>query len=459
MKDGAITTRRDGPVPAVPAPIAPRPPAADTPGMAVGSSMTAGLVVVALFVGGFGLWTLLARLDSAVIATGVLGVSGERKTVQHLEGGIVADILVAEGDVVAAGQPLIVLDDTQPRATLDLLEGQYRSEAARNARLEAERDGLPAIRWPAALSAAAAVDAATAEVLSTQERIFRTRAVSLANQTAIHQRRMEQLREQRSGLLGEIESQTRQLSLLDEGLFEVRRTVLLGLESKHQRLLDLERQRTGTAGMRARNEAQIGGIDEAIGERELLIVELGNERLTEVAAELRDVETRLSDLRERVAAARDVVARTRVTASVGGTVMGLRVFTRGGVIDPGEALMEIVPTEDWLVIEARVATTDIDSVAVGLPAQVRLTAFSQLGAPRLTGEVVRVSADRFDDPRTGQAWYEARIALDPAQSGLSDLELVAGMPAEVMIVTGARTPLDYALTPIVESLGRALREE
>ena len=458
MKDGAITTRRAGPAPSVPAPIAPR-PSAVTPGMAVGPSMTAGLVVVALFVGGFGLWALLARLDSAVIASGVLGVSGERKTVQHLEGGIVADILVAEGDVVAAGQPLIVLDDTQPRATLDLLEGQYRSEAARNARLAAERDGLPAIRWPAALSAAAVVDAATAEVLATQERIFRTRAISLANQAAIHQRRIEQLREQRSGLLGEIEAQNRQLALLDEGLFEVRRTVLLGLESKHQRLLDLERQRTGTAGMRARNEAQIGGIDEAIGERELLIVELGNERLTEVAAELRDVETRLSDLRERVEAARDVVARTRITAPVGGTVMGLRVFTRGGVIDQGEPLMEIVPTEDWLVIEARVATTDIDSVALGLPAQVLLTAFSQLGAPRLTGEVVRVSADRFDDPRTGQAWYEARIALDPVQPALSDLELVAGMPAEVMIVTGARTPLDYVLTPIVESLGRALREE
>ncbi|MCY4121487.1 MAG: HlyD family type I secretion periplasmic adaptor subunit [Acidobacteria bacterium] len=459
MKDAAITTRRAGPVPSVPAPIAPRPPAADSPGMAVGSSMTAGLVVVALFVGGFGLWTLLARLDSAVIAAGVLGVSGERKTVQHLEGGIVADILVTEGDVVAAGQPLILLDDTQPRATLDLLEGQYRSEAARNARLEAERDGLPAIRWPATLSAAAVVDVATAEVLATQERIFRTRAVSLANQTAIHQRQIEQLREQRSGLAGEIESLDRQLALLDEGLFEVRRTVLLGLESKHQRLLDLERQRTGTAGMRARNQAQIGGIEEAIGERELLIVELGNTRLTEVTAELRDVETRLSDLRERVEAARDVVARTRITAPVGGTVMGLRVYTRGGVIDQGEPLMEIVPTEDWLVIESRVATTDIDSVAVGLPAQVRLTAFSQLGAPRLDGEVVRVSADRFDDPRTGQAWYEARIALDPDQPALSDLELVAGMPAEVMIVTGARTPLDYVLTPIVESLGRALREE
>ena len=360
---------------------------------------------------------------------------------------------------MAAGQPLLVLDDTRSRATLDLLEAQYRSEAARNARLETERDGLAAIRWPPTLSAAAMVDAATAEVLATQERIFRTRAVSLANQAAIHERQIEQLREQRSGLVGQIATQDRQLALLDEGLFEVRRTVLLGLESKHQRLLDLERGRTETAGMRARNEAQIAGIDEAIAERELQIVELDNTRLTEVTTELRDVETRLSDLREQVEAARDVVARSTVTASVGGTVMGLRVFTRGGVIGPGEPLMEIVPTEDWLVIEARVATTDIDSVAVGLPAQVRLTAFSQLGAPRLDGEVVRVSADRFDDARTGAAWYEARIALDPDQPALSDLELVPGMPAEVMIVTGARTLLDYVLTPIVESLGRALREE
>ena len=460
MKDDAVTPRRPVPVPApAPAPIAPRTPEPASPGMAVGPSMTAGLAVVAVFLGGFGLWAALARLDSAVIAAGVLGVSGERKTVQHLEGGIVADILVTEGAAVAAGQPLILLDDTQPRAALALLDAQYRSEAARNARLEAERDGLPDIVWPADLRTAAAVHPATAEVLATQERIFRARAVSLANQVAIHERRIEQLRDQRAGLLGEIESQDRQLELLDEGLFDVRRTVLLGLESKHERLLQLERQRSGTAGLRTRSEAQIAGIDEAVGERELLIVELGNTRLAEVAGELRDVELRLSDLRERLAAARDVVARTRVRAPVGGTVMGLRVFTRGGVIDPGEALMEIVPAGDWLVIEARVATTDIDSVAAGLPAQVRLTAFSQLGAPRLTGEVVRVSADRFDDARTGAAWYEARIALDPGQPALADLELVPGMPAEVMIVTGARTPLDYVLTPIVESLGRALREE
>ena len=420
--------------------------------------MTAGIVVVGLFLGGFGVWAAVAPLDSAVIAMGVLGVSGERKTVQHLEGGIVADILVAEGAVVAAGQPLIVLDDTQSRAGLDLLEGQYRSEAARNARLGAERDGLPVIRWPVALQLRA-TDAVTAEVLATQERIFQTRAVSLANQAAIHRRRIEQLREQRSGLAGEIASLDRGLELLDEGLFDIRRTVLLGLESKHQRLLDLERRRTETAGARARSQAQIASIEEAIGERELLIIELDNSRLTEVAAELRDVETRLSDLGERVAAARDVMARTRVIAPVAGTVMGLQVFTRGGVIRPGEALLEIVPTEDWLVIEARVATTDIDSVAAGLPAQVRLTAFSQLGAPRLTGEVTRVSADRFDDERTGAAWYEARITLDPDQPALSDLALVPGMPAEVMIVTGARTLLDYVLTPIVESLGRALREE
>ena len=426
--------------------------------MAVRSSMTAGLVVVALFLGGFGVWAAVAPLDSAVIATGVLGVSGERKTVQHLEGGIVADILVAEGAVVAAGQPLIVLDDTQSRAGLDLLQGQYRSEAARKARLETERDGLPAIRWPVELQLRVA-DAATAEVLATQERIFQTRAVSLANQAAIHRRRIEQLREQRSGLASEIANQDRGLELFDEALFDLRRTVLLGLESKHQRLLDVEGRRAATAGARARSQAQIASIEEAIGERELLIVELDNSRLTEVAAELRDVETRLSDLGERVAAARDVMARTRVIAPVAGTVMGLQVFTRGGVIRPGEALMEIVPTEDGLVIAARVATTDIDSVAAGLPAQVRLTAFSQLGAPRLTGEVTRVSADRFDDARTGAAWYEARIALDPDQPALSDLALVPGMPAEVMIVTGARTLLDYVLTPIVESLGRALREE
>ncbi len=437
---------------------APEAPPARRGGMGIRASMTAGLVIVGVFVGGFGTWAAVAPLESAAIAPGIIGVSTERRTVQHLEGGIVDEILVADGDQVAAGQTLIVLDDTAARARLDLLEGQHRSLVALNARLQAERDNRTAIRWPDWLEGEAVDDAEAAEVMATQERIFRARAVSLANQRNIHRRRIEQLREESAGLEAELVAQDRRRDLLAEELDGVRELVERGLEPR-PRLLEMERAEQEIVGARVRNQARIASIEQTIDEMRLVIDELGNVRLAEVVAELREVETRLSDLRERLAAARDVVERTRVAAPVAGTVMDLQVFTQGGVVAAGQRLMDVVPANDRLIIEARVAPNDIESIALGLPAQVRLTAYSQLGAPRLSGRVIRISADRLGDPRTGMSWYEARVALDPDQPGLSSLPLVPGMPAEVMIVTGARTPIDYLLTPIVESLGRALREE
>ena len=416
-------------------------------GMAVGSSMTAGLVVVALFLGGFGVWAAVAPLDSGAVAPGVIGVSSERKTVGHLEGGIIKEIFVADGDIVAAGQTLIALDDTRARATLDLLEAQLRSALALNARLEAERDGLLAIRWPTALLTQAALLPQAAEVLTTQSRIFEARAVSLANQVAIYERRIEQSRARAAGLRDEMTSLDRQIELLDEALFDVRRTVLLGLESKHQRLMDLRRDRETTVGARARNASDIAGIELNITETELLIDELRNRQLEQVAAELREVETELSDLREQVATARDVVARTRIAAPAAGTVLGLRVFTPGGVIEPGEPLLQIVPTGDRLIIEARVAPNDRESVEVGLPAQVRLPAFSQFGAPRLAGEVIRVSADRFANEQ--MAWYRgahrARPGAGRARGAAADARHAGRRADRDRKAHSARLPADAYL--------------
>ena len=409
--------------------------------------------VVALFFGGFAAWAALAPLESAAIAPGALGVSGERKTVQHLEGGIVAGIEVAEGDAVAAGQTLLILDDTQPRAELARLEGQHRSAAALEARLVAERDGLDAIAWPEWLLATD-----DADVLATQERIFAARKASFGNETAILEQRIAQIREQAAGYAGQIAAQDREIALLGEEIRDIRPLVEKG-HAPRPRLRALEREEAEIVGARARNRAQVARLDEAAGETRLQIVRLGNARMTEVTTELREVEARIADLNERLTAARDVLARTLVTAPVAGTVVGLGVFTRGAVVAPGQKLMDIVPAGDSLVIEARVAPIDIDSVAVGLPAQVRLTAFSLLTTAPLDGRVTRVSADAFTDERTGASWYEARIALDPGQPGLDGLELVPGMPAEVMIVTGSATPVEYLLKPILVSLGRSLRED
>jgi len=426
-------------------------------GMGVGRTMVFGIVVIALFFGAFGAWAVLAPLESAAIAPGVLGISGKRKTVQHLEGGIVADILVEEGDTVAAGQTLIVLDDTRARSSFSRLRGQYRSAAALKARLEAERDGLAEVRYPEWLRRAVTEEDAD-DFLSTQDRIFQARARSLGNRTAIYHQRIAQLDEEATGMKEEIKAQGRQIALLEEEIGGIRALVEKGFAGK-QRLLSLGRRKAEVEGRRAQNRARIARVEQRVGETRLTIAELGNVRLNEVVAELREVEARMSDLRERMSAARNVFTRTRITAPVAGAVVNLRVFTHGGVVGEGDPLMDIVPAGGEFVIEARVDPIDIDTVYPDLPAQVRLTAFSHLTTPMLSGTVRKVSADSLADERTGVPYYEAQVELDPGQPELADLNLQPGMPAEVMIITGRSTALDYLLKPIVASFRRALREE
>ena len=426
-------------------------------GMGVSRTMVFGVVVLALFLGGFGAWAMLAPLESAAIAKGVVSVSGKRKAVQHLEGGIVGEILVREGDDVAAGQTLIVLDDTQARTSFSRLQGQYRSAAALKARLEAERDGAAQVRYPEWLRQAASEDE-TEDFVATQDRIFQARARSLDTKKAIYEQQIAQLREEVLGLKEEVEAQNREIALLDEESTAIGALVRTGMEGK-QRLLALERRKAQIEGGRALNKARIARVGQRIAETRLLIAEIQDLRTSQVVAELREVEARMSDLRERTSAARHVLSRTRITAPVAGTVVNLRVFTPGGVIGDGDTLLEIVPAGDDLVVETRVEPTDIDTVYPDLQAQVRITAFSHLTTPILSGTVLQVSADRLVDRRTGEPYYEARVVLDPQQPALADLSLQPGMPAEIMILTGRRTTLDYLLKPIVTSFRRALREE
>lgn len=427
--------------------------------MGIGWLLFFCMLVIVLFFGGLGVWTATAPLESAAIAPGVVGVKGERKTVAHLEGGIIREILVSKGDRVLAGEILVELDDTRAQAGLSLLEGQHRSALALLARLTAERDGLSEIVWPGPLldgDGAEAVE--VSEMRLTQSRIFAARLASLRTQRSIHERQIAQLREEASGIESEVGFQDRRLVLLEEELAGLRSLVERGLESR-ARLLGLERRAAQLGGLQARNRARLARIAHSIGETRLKITNLDNRRLREVTGELREVEGRLSDLRERLAFARDVLERTRVVAPVSGTVVNLRVFTPGGVVEAGQKLLELVPSEAPLLIKARVSPADIDVVSVGLEAQVHLTAFSRLTTPPLTGRVVGVSADRLVNEAQGLAWYEARVALDASQPELSGLELVPGMPAEVMIVTGQRTPLEYLLKPVLVSLGRSLREQ
>ncbi|MBY0429754.1 MAG: HlyD family type I secretion periplasmic adaptor subunit, partial [Rhodospirillales bacterium] len=232
-----------------------------------------------------------------------------------------------------------------------------------------------------------------------------------------------------------------------------------GLDRK-PRLLQLQRQEAALRGAIGETEGQIAQAQQQIGETRLRILDLGNARRDSAAQELREVQTRLADVESRGDAARDVLDRREVTAPVTGTVVNLKVFTAGGVVAPGAVLMEIVPADDRLVIEARVKPTDIDVVHAGLGAQVRLSAYKQRTTPVLDGQVTRVSADRLVDERTAQDYYTARIEVDRAElARLPEVHLSAGMPVEVMVITGERTLLNYLLRPLKDSFARAFREE
>ena len=417
----------------------------------------AGLVIIALFFGGFGSWAALAPLESAAIAPGVVSVLGNRKTVQHLEGGIVDEILVREGETVRSGQSLVRLDDTQARATLERLRGRYAAVSALEARLLAERDGRDSVEFAPELAAGRA-DPAVAAIIDGQIDIFESRRASLAGQSAILMQRIARYGEEIAGIEGQIAAEDTQLALIGEETAVLRELLEKGYARK-PRLLELQRRAAEIEGSRSQNVAAIARAHQDIGEAELRISDLQASRLDEVVQLLHDAQNELNQLDEQVGAAEDILQRTDIRAPQDGTIVDLQVHTAGGVIVPGARLLDIVPSHDRLVVEARVEPDDIDVVEAGLPARVRLTAFSQRNLRRLEGRVMWVSADRLTDERTGQAYFAAWIELteDPAEV-IPGAALYPGMAAEVMIVTGARTAIDYLMAPLAASVDRAFRE-
>ncbi len=420
--------------------------------------VTLGLAVVFLFFGVFGAWAALAPLQSAAIAPGVVSVDSSRKTVQHLEGGIVGEIMVREGEEVKAGQVLIKLQEIQARATNELLRGRLITATSRQARLEAERTGRDQIVFPDWLTAEAE-DATAKELMASQYSIFEARRESLRGQVAILEQRISQFDEEIGGLKGQIAAEDRQIRLIAEEVRDLQKLVKKGL-ARRPRLLELERQAAEIQGSRHQNQARLARVRQQIGEAKLRISELQTQRDNEIVEELREVQSELLDLTERMRASSDVLSRTEIRAPISGTVVGLQVHTAGGVIAPREQLMDIVPSEDSLIVEARVNPVDIDVVRQGLPARVIFSAFSQRNQLPLDGIVTSVSADSLLDDRSGESYYLARVALTgDFRAVLDGAELTPGMQADVIIVTGERTALQYLMKPLLQSFNRALREE
>jgi HlyD family secretion protein len=420
--------------------------------------LLAAAVVVVGFLGTFLGWSMLAPIESAAIAIGEVGAQGKKKIIKHLEGGIVDKILVRDGDQVSAGQVLIKLDSTQPLANVDIITSRYHAALALAARLEAERDSLDAVAFPETLLSGEQHNIQA--ILAAQKSIFEARRESLEQQRGILNQQIAQYQSEITGLEGAVKSQDQQLSLGKEEVDAYQTLEDQGLSAGKTRMLAVQKDYARVEGDRSQNSAAISRARQNAVETHLRISTLEVERLSEVVEELREVQSELYDLDEKLRAAGDVLQRTEIKAPIHGTVVGLQIHTEGGVIAPGESLLGIVPSNEILVIEARVDPQDIDVVRPGLLAHVSFSAFSSRTHLPVEAKVITVSADRFTDERTGIAYYKAEVVLtEDINKTLKGESLYPGMQAEVMIVTGSHTPMDYLLEPLTDSIYRAFRED
>ncbi len=417
----------------------------------------AAICIVCLLGGGAG-WLLFAQLDSAAIAPGVVVVDSQRKTVQHLEGGILRSILVQEGESVIAGQHLAELESTEAQARLDQLLNQQITAEARLARLRAEQGNLRTLTFSQALLQAAARQRADSAITAERD-LFEARWRAHDSSVELINRRIEQLRNTIASLESQRLANDRRLALYRDELNAVASLFKQGYE-RRPRLLELERQVADLVGRHGDLVNTIAANTQAIDGAKIEIENISHVRMAEIADELEQTLAMKADLAERIRAARDVVDRRIVVSPQDGIVVDLRVVTPGGIIAPGEAIMDIVPVNDDLIVESHVDPADIDVVREGLPAQVRLLAYKTSTSPVLDGFVQYVSADMLSDQRTGHAYFLARVQLsEESLAQHKSMKPSPGMPATVMIVTGRRRAIDYFLSPITDRMRNSFREE
>jgi HlyD family secretion protein len=419
----------------------------------------AALAILVLFFGGFGTWAALVPLSGAAVAPAYVAPEGFRKTIQHLEGGIVSEIRVREGSTVEAGDVIVVLDDTRARAEYGSAHAELVATLAREARLAAEQSGAAEPAFPDDLAAEAAADPATRALVASERDSMTARRHALADQLAMRDGKIAQAKSDLLAYEGSLASIDRQIELIDEEIATVEDLLRKGLDRK-PRLLALQRARADLDGQRNAAVANANGTRELIVTTQSERAALISGRFEEVATGLAEARAATGRLRAQVRAARDRLDRTVIHAPVAGEVVDLKLRTLGGVVGPGEPILDLLPRDQPLVIEARISPQDIDVVHPGLIADVHLTAFHTRHLPRVRGEVRQVSADRLTDPKTGEPYYTVQIVVDMAkvQEKTPELRLTAGMPAEAMIITGERTMLDYLIDPIRSSFRRALRE-
>jgi membrane fusion protein, type I secretion system len=422
-----------------------------------------GLAIIVLLVGGVGGWAATSHLAGAVIAPGTIVVESSVKKVQHPTGGVVGEILFKEGSEVEDGQVVLRLDDTITKSTLGVVRSQLDELMAREARLLAEREDADSIVFPKQLTDRGDDTSATT-ALSGEQKLFESRKSARIGQRSQLRERVAQLHEEIRGLSAQLAAKESELALIGtelSGVTELYRKNLVSIS----RYTQLQRDETRLQGERGQLIADTARARGKISETELQIIQVDQDFRTDVLKDLREAQGKIAELKERFTAAEDQLKRVDLRAPQAGIVHQLAVHTVGGVIANGETLMQIVPRADELVVEAKVAPNDIDQVAVGARAVVRIMAGNQRTQPEIIGVLIRVSADvaheqqQQNSPQPPQAYYTVRIALPAAEvARLRDIRLVPGMPTEVFVQTHERTPLQYLLKPLREQIARTFRE-
>lgn len=418
----------------------------------------AGIISSALLVAGIVAWVWLAPLSSAVIGPGLVKVDMNRKTVQHQEGGIVGEILVRDGSKVAAGQTLIVLKDVRVDAGNEAVRTQLDAELAKSSRSSAEQTGASQIVFAPELAERKS-HPRVAELLQRETSVFRSRRQALANQLALIRNQIRETQEEIKARTGQLKADEAAIQFQREELSQNQELAKQGFISK-TRLLTLQRATAEYESRRGENEAELARAHQKVSDLQLRAEMLRSTFQQEASSEFRQTTAAVFDLRERLRPALDAEQRQRITAPIAGEVVDLKVTTVGAVIAPRDPILDIVPDNPVLVVEARVRPEDISFVHAGALADVRLSAFRQRITPTVEGKVSYISADRLVDKTNNTPYYLVHVRVSAeALRKAGDLKLQAGMPAEVFIQTTSRNALEYLLDPILGFLQRSLREQ
>ncbi len=422
-----------------------------------------GIAVIAVFLSVFGIWGVAAPIAGAVVSTGYFVASGQNKIVQHLEGGVIEQILVMEGDLVRRGQEIITLDQTAAAAELRRLDLRAARLAAMKARLDAEIAGAPVIDFPGTLLAEAQADPDTAEIIAAQNETFHARRRHVESEIATLSSGIDGLNERIMGAKAQRAAIERQIAIIAEELEGKERLLRDGFIRRPE-VLALQRAQAGLEGEVGRLVGDMGDSRERIARINEQILSVRNAASKVAVEQLQEVNAELKDVRERRRAAANMVERSAIVAPEDGIIVKMRYHTSGGVIEPGSPVAEIVPIDADLVIQARVRPQDIDNVRLGQQATVRLTALNKRTTPMVEGVVTYVSADAlpadFGREASGQDGFVARISLDArSMASVADFAPTPGMPAEVYIKTRERSFAEYLLQPVKDSMARAFREE